>query len=1163
MNHSLQPVKLLLGACLFFAAAAGAQKPGNSNAVFDTTRSDEILYEIKAVRRISPDSAVVSIGFGKNAGIFMDAEGNIMTSHNSGGPEGRETVVYIASARIIALTDTSATASVKMYSKHKGTVILPKDLLGMQSWPVKNAVTNVFYELSKLDVLFLDNSRKELKSKRDMLLEASNPYYEDLVLQLYTDEIKSFYTDLLEYKDSTFTQPYKTGPYKGMNMHQVFEKVTVHDLRDFFQFVRKYPGKYIGGRWKINETFATWVLNNAPQGELNREWMIPVIRKLPLNNLIDFAKRNRFMIESDTLSLWTGRVWELQNNQQTTEAEELCNRLLQVSQVLADKKAENEFYYTRSQLLDARGETKDALKDALMAYNADKKNINFTYQLANLYGKTEQFDDCFRLYEEMLKTYPDNYNIKGNYGWYKLAAGKVDEAIPYCKAAYLGDPYSVAFTVNYGHTFMLKGNIDSAKYYYQKTLDNLYTPADYTVGPRTDFDLFFKKGWERRSAAEMADWMEKEFNEKYFAITRGNEIWNAANKEYDNKNYRQAAGTWKKYIELFREVKEPPQASLHNAHNWIGSSYSRSKMYDSAFYFYERAMKIAREHLTALRNSGTDKDNDFLVSDYERLYNLSVTAGKKEEAEHYKMLYDAEAEKVTELFANPALHLVVINGTGKTAEQAADFFYSRFSKLKKDNTEGLTRQLKGSQVTRDKLTGLLEEVRRKSKPEDIFIFYYAGAVSSDDNGSYINFNEKDTVQGRIAITDFMNSLDFVYAHKKMIITDKPSAPLLSLITTRYINVGRNAPEVIYLSPGTETPIQDNGVSLFTTQLVNTLDELQKNDKFSAKDFVDKASFTLGRGQYYFPVLSFSFGKDFLLYENKTVNPGNTDAAPLATRGTDIINKKEKSTEVASGPQKNYALLFATDIYSDPGFEKLSNPIHDVETMGKLLKEEFGFDVTIVKNPTLDKIETTLSEFRDTKNYGSNDQLFLFFAGHGVFDEKSNMGYLVANDSRVKDPNYKSYLSYSDLGNKYLKNISCNRIFLVLDACFAGSFFDNNSVRGSPQEANAKNLEALQRMASNQHFYKGISSGAKQYVEDGKPGQHSPFAAKFLGTLWNKAMNKSFVTADEIIGEIKSNPPGSTAICEGRFHYSDPFSHFIFEMKNTQKTSDIKTKTLKQ
>jgi len=1159
MKFSFHPGKVIFLACLLISTWTEAQLPWDSNDLAKM-QTDEVLYPILTVRRISPDSAVVTIASGKKDGILLDAEGNIMTSHNSGGPAGRESVIYIASARIIALTDTSATASVKMYSKHRETVILPNDLLGVQTLQAKNAESNVFYELAKLDVLFLDNARQELASKRS-ILQNPNALFASNLLEKYTKEIQDFYKDLLEYKDSTFTKPYTLGPYKGMNMHQVFEKVVTHDLSDFFHFVRKYPGKYIGGRWKINETFATWVLNNAPQGERNREWIIPVLQKLPENGRTSFAGRFRFMIESDTLSKWTSAVWDLQNIHQNTEALDLCNRLLHVAKVLEDRQAETEFIYTRSLLLDANGEPKAALQNALEVYNRDSSNLNYTYHLANLYGKLEQFDNCFRLYGKLLNALPDNYNIKGNYGWYKLSAGQVEEAIPYCRAAYLADPSSVAFAVNYGHTFLLKGNPDSARFYYRKTLDNLNVPADYLTGPRTDFELFFKKGWERMLAAEMADWMDKEFNEKYSAITRGNEIWSEARKLYDRKDYRGAISTWKNYIGLFNQVKDPPRSSLHNAYNWMGSSFSRSKMYDSAFHYYEIAMKIAREHLTAQRNSATDKDNDFLTGDYERLYNLSVTAGKKAEAEHYKMLYEAEAEKVTELFANPALHLVAVSGSGKQAEKAAGFFFERFSQLKKDNSRGMTKQLAGNQVTRDKLTALLDEIRGRSKPEDIFIFYYSGDVKSDENGSYIDFNEKDTLQGRIGIGDFMNALDFVYAHKKMIITDKPSASLLSFITTRYINAGRNAPEVIYLSPGTETPLQENGVSLFTAQLAQTLEDLKKNDKFSAKDFVDKASFTLGRGQYYFPVLSFSFGKDFLLYENKTATLAGTDAAPLATRGTDIINRAEKSNEVASGPQRNYALLFGTDLYTDPGFDKLSNPIRDVETIGKLLKEEFGFDVTIIKNPTLDRIETTLSEFRDGKNYGSNDQLFIFFAGHGVYDEKSKMGYLVANDSKVKDPNYKSYLSYSDLGNKYLKNISCNRIFLVLDACFAGSFFDNNSVRGTPAEANARNLEALQRMAANQHFYKGISSGAKQYVEDGKPGQHSPFASKFLGTLWNRAMNKSFVTADEIIGEIKSNPPGSTAICEGRFQYSDPFSHFIFEMKTTQKTSDIKTKVL--
>ncbi len=1127
---------------------------------FEPYKTDEFFYQINKVNRVNPDSAIVTVSYGKKDGLFMGAAGNIMTSHNAGAKSGRENVAYIGNATIIDITDTSATASVKIYKKNAGVELLPKDLLAIEVHPVTglDADRDFFHSLARKDILFLDNNRKEIKTKRQQLLNA-NPGFTKALLKDYAQEIRDFYPLLKDFLDSSFLAPYTKGPYKGRNMYDVFKDADEYDLRSFFHFVNKFPGKYMGGTWKINETFATWVLNNAPPGGNEREWVIPALMAMPEKDIPAFVQKHRFFIESDTLSIWGSQIWDLQSGHKEEAAFSLCNKLLQVAQLLKDKNAENEFYYTRSQLLDAGGKTKEGLADALRVYEADKTNINYLYNLGNMYGKLEDFDKCFTLYDEMMKLLPGNETIMGNYGWYKITAGQIDDAIPLCKAAYERNPGNVAYAVNYGHTFLLKGNTDSARYYYQKTLENISTPTDYTVGPRTDFDLFFKKGWNRKGAAEMADWMDKEFNEKYYAVTNGNDLWNEAKKNYNDKNYPQAVSKWREYIAGYNASREPNALYIHNAFTWIGSSYDKFKNHDSAFVYYDSARKIAQNVLVHERNLNTTKSNDHLVNDYERLYNHFLTSGNIAEAERYKMLYDAEAEKVTELFANPALHLIVLSAEGAARnKKSATAFYENFAQLRKENKEGYKIQVSGASLNRDKLMAIIEEARRKSKPEDIFVFYYAGAIQTDNTGSYIRFNEKDTLNGSISITELMDNLDFVYAHKKMIITDQPSAPLLSLVTSRYINAGRNASEVIYLSPGTETPVQENGASLFTTQLVSTLNELKQNEKFSAKDFVDKASFTLGRGQYYFPVLSFSFGKDFLLYETTATATGDS---LTITRGLKPTAQAPRDADAVTGPQKNYALLFATDIYKDAGFDKLSNPIYDASTMARLLQEDFGFEVTLVKNPTLDEIESALSRFRDEKNYGSNDQLFIFFAGHGLYDERSKMGYLVATDSKVNDPNYKTYLSYSDLGNKYLKNISCNRIFLTLDACFAGSFFDNNTVRGTIQEANAKNLAALQRMASNQHFYKGISSGAKQYVEDGKPGQHSPFASKFLSTLWNKAMNKSFVTADEIIAEIKSNPPGATAICEGNFHYSDPFSHFIFELKDTQKKPDIKTKVL--
>lgn len=1155
---------LAIFAGCFLIIQAQAQQPArNSYSRFDTTNSEEIFYTIKSVNRINEDSAVITIHNGKQDGIFSGADANVMSSHNSGGGTTRETVVYMGPAKILSLGDTLATLSVNLYKKFKKEKLLPGDMVGIASYTVKNSAGGVFYHLASLDVLFINNSKEEIKSKREILLN-TDPGFEKKLLEDYTKEITDFYEDLKEYTETTFTTKYEEGPFKGMNMIEVFKRTTVNDLRAFFQFVKQFPGKYMGNKWKINETYATWILNNAPLSDLNKEWVIPALQES--RNATEFARNNKHYIDADSLILWSDKVFKLQGEGKLDEAIQLCDKLIAVAKELKFTKAEYEFYYSRSYLSDALGNKKEAIAEAQKALNYDKENFNYAYQLASLYGKNEEFDKCFKLLEDLLKKLPNEVNVMGNYGWYKLAAGQFKEATPYCKAAYEGSPGTVAFSVNYGHCFLLTGNTDSARFYYQKTLENCSTPDDYYSGPKTDFDLFFKKGWERKNVAEMADWMEQRFNEKYFAVTKGNDVWNEAKKQYDNKKYLKAVPHWLNYISLFDKVKEPPLYSIHNAYNWIGSSYSRAKLYDSARYYYLIALKMAKDTLADMRDVYTTKDNDDLVSDYERLYNLSVTAGNTADAERYKMLLDAETQKVTELFTTPTLHLISLGAVGTSSSKdikTAEFVYNNFSSLKNETAkDGYMKMMKGNAITRDKLISSLEELRARSKPEDIFIFYFAGNTITANNQSYLSFNDKDTVQGRISVLEFMNAIDLVYAHKKMIISDKPSSPLLSLITSTYSNAGKNASEIIFLSPGIETPEQDNGISLFTNQLSITLKELQGKDKFSAKDFVDKASFVLGRGQYYFPMLSFSFGKDFLLYENKSNQPAENTLASNNSRGLDLGASDVTAADNIIGPEKNYALLFATDVYKDPGFNRLVNPIYDAEALAKILREEFGFQVTLVKNATLDQMETTLSKFRDEINYGPNDQLFIFFAGHGLYYEKIKMGFLVASDSKVDDQNFKTYLSYNDLGSKYLKNINCNRIFVTLDACFAGSFFDNSTFRAGPNDADVKNLATLKRMATKQRFYKGISSGGKQYVEDGKPGQHSPFASKFIEVLTKKALNRSFVTADEIIGEIKSNPPGASAVCEGKFHYNDPQSHFIFELKNNQKVSDVKQDSMK-
>ena len=144
-----------------------------------------VFYKIETVTRINDDSAIATIRFGKKDGLFAGSEGNVMTSHNSGAPSTRESVVYVASAKLLTLTDTSASFTLQLYKKYKGIQLFPGDLLGLQTNIVKNSDQNLFYELAKQDIVFLDNSKLEIKSKRDILLNTDKDF-EKKLLDKYT-----------------------------------------------------------------------------------------------------------------------------------------------------------------------------------------------------------------------------------------------------------------------------------------------------------------------------------------------------------------------------------------------------------------------------------------------------------------------------------------------------------------------------------------------------------------------------------------------------------------------------------------------------------------------------------------------------------------------------------------------------------------------------------------------------------------------------------------------------------------------------------------------------------------------------------------------------------------------------------------------------------------
>jgi hypothetical protein len=243
-------------------------------------------------------------------------------------------------------------------------------------------------------------------------------------------------------------------------------------------------------------------------------------------------------------------------------------------------------------------------------------------------------------------------------------------------------------------------------------------------------------------------------------------------------------------------------------------------------------------------------------------------------------------------------------------------------------------------------------------------------------------------------------------------------------------------------------------------------------------------------------------------------------------------------------RKDYALLFATDEYDY--WDNLQNPVNDITTIATDLEAIYGFEVEIVKNPTKREALQKLREYTK-KTYLPNDQLFIMFAGHGHFDQLFNQGYLVCKDSKITDEEKLSYISHNNL-RSIIDNIPSKHIFMAIDACFGGTFdpyISSSAHRGGAGVYDElENIEYINRKLKLR-TRKFLTSGGKEYVSDGRPGQHSPFTRKLLEAIRSYGGADNVLTLSEIKAFVEKIDPEPRF---GEFGTDQPGSDFIFIVK---------------
>ena len=248
-------------------------------------------------------------------------------------------------------------------------------------------------------------------------------------------------------------------------------------------------------------------------------------------------------------------------------------------------------------------------------------------------------------------------------------------------------------------------------------------------------------------------------------------------------------------------------------------------------------------------------------------------------------------------------------------------------------------------------------------------------------------------------------------------------------------------------------------------------------------------------------------KDFVLNYQPAPKPAYVERPPVYMPAPAPSQKPAASTP-AKTTGKNYLLLIGVNEYES--WSKLHNAVRDCGDIMSLLTTEYQFEpenvITLFNDmATRENILETFESLQDRLT--ANDNLLIYYAGHGYYDEKSELGYWVPVNARLnKVPDFIRNSTIHD----YVKTIPSHHTFLIADACYAGSLFART--RGVINEENRSRW--------------AFTSGNIEKVWDGQPGQNSPFARYLLSILRsNKNPN---LRADDLIETVAGLVARNTA-----------------------------------
>jgi peptidoglycan hydrolase-like protein with peptidoglycan-binding domain len=198
----------------------------------------------------------------------------------------------------------------------------------------------------------------------------------------------------------------------------------------------------------------------------------------------------------------------------------------------------------------------------------------------------------------------------------------------------------------------------------------------------------------------------------------------------------------------------------------------------------------------------------------------------------------------------------------------------------------------------------------------------------------------------------------------------------------------------------------------------------------------------------------------------------------------------------------HALVIGNNSYRK--LPRLNTAVTDARAVAGRLERDYGFTVTLLTDATEEAVLGELAKLR--RALTPQDNLLIYYAGHGWYDQEAERGYWLPVDAAVD--NQSSWISTADITDT-LKAIKAKHVMVVADSCYSGTLTRGLAI-------STKSPGYIEGIV-NRRARTVLTSGGLEPVVDAGGGDHSVFAKAFLDAL---AANAGVIDGESVYQQVR-------------------------------------------